>query len=105
MMNVHVVTSCDQSAAILGWSTEPLYLSVKGKLLLFQARVTLNCAFSGEDSKVKQISVGSTAILFILAIAMGACGGGSGGSVKPPGTGKWQRVTTPFNDPSFIDFG
>src|SRR5436190_6800631 len=46
----------------------------------------------------------------LLVGAMVACGGGTSGSgggsgTPPPGTTSWQRVSTPFSGPNFIDFG
>jgi hypothetical protein len=56
---------------------------------------------------VKPVSTRFIIIISMLALVMGACGGGSTGSggTAPGGAAAWQRVNTPFNHPSFIDFG
>ena len=43
--------------------------------------------------------------LILFVGAMLACGGGGNGSgTTPPGTLRWQAVTTPFPQLNFIDF-
>ena len=54
-------------------------------------------------------SVNLLLLVLVVMAAMVACGGGSGsgsgGRVVTPGALSWQRVSTPFSQAHFIDFG